>query len=72
MKIITYNHCRSIRLPGYDYTQPGAYFITICTHNRQCLFGDIANGEMVMNKMGEIAHHCWLDILNSTHKKISQ
>ena len=49
MKIITYNHRRSIRLPGCDYTQPGAYFITICTLNRECLFGDIANGEMVLN-----------------------
>lgn len=41
---------RSIRLPGYDYTKPGAYFITIITHNRQCLFGDIVNGEMVLNE----------------------
>jgi hypothetical protein len=47
------HHRRSIRLPGYDYTQPGAYFITICTLNRECLFGEIANGEMVMNEMGE-------------------
>ena len=72
MKIITYNHRRSIRLPGCDYTQPGAYFITICTLNRECLFGDIANGEMVLNEMGKIAHQYWLDILNSTHKKISK
>ena len=37
---------RSIRLKIYDYSQPGAYFITIVTHNRQCLFGEIVNGEM--------------------------
>ncbi|MGC8787350.1 MAG: transposase [Anaerolineae bacterium] len=34
------HHRRSIRLPGYDYTQPGAYFVTICTQNRECLFDD--------------------------------
>ncbi|MCR4417999.1 MAG: transposase, partial [Ignavibacteria bacterium] len=32
------HHRRSIRLKGYDYSQAGAYFVTICTHNRQCLF----------------------------------
>jgi putative transposase len=36
-----FHHRRSIRLQGYDYSQPGAYFITICTHNRECLFGEI-------------------------------
>ncbi|MCK9560057.1 MAG: transposase, partial [Candidatus Marinimicrobia bacterium] len=30
---------RSIRLKGYDYLQSGAYFVTICAHNRECLFG---------------------------------
>jgi len=36
-------HRRSIRLKGYDYSQPGAYFITICTQNRACLFGEIVD-----------------------------
>ena len=36
---------RSIRLKGYDYTQTGAYFVTICTQNRKCLFGDIVDGK---------------------------
>ncbi len=42
----------SARLAGFDYTQDGAYFITIVTQGRACLFGNIANGEMVLNKAG--------------------
>ncbi len=38
------HHRRSIRLRGYDYSQAGAYFITICTHNRECLFGAVGAG----------------------------
>ncbi len=53
------HHRRSIRLRGYDYTQPGAYFITMCTHNRECLFGDIANGEMVLNEWGKMVWDEW-------------
>jgi len=43
---------RSIRLPAYDYAQAGGYFITICTHNRACLFGENIEGKMVLNDMG--------------------
>lgn len=50
---------RSIRLPGYDYTQAGAYFLTLCTHNRQCLFGDIVDGAMRLNGLGEIVAEQW-------------
>ena len=39
------HHRRSIRLKGHDYSQPGLYFITICCHNRQCLFGEIVGAE---------------------------
>lgn len=53
------HHRRSIRLRGYDYTQLGAYFVTICTHNRQCLFGEVVDGEMVLNKWGEIVLTEW-------------
>ena len=53
---------RSIRLRGYDYSQAGAYFVTICTHNRQCLFGEIMGGEMRLNDAGNIARQCWDDI----------
>lgn len=53
---------RSIRLKGYDYTQPGAYFITICTHHRVHLFGAVVDGEMQLNALGEVAYQCWLAI----------
>ncbi|MCC5941738.1 MAG: transposase [Balneolaceae bacterium] len=53
---------RSIRLKGYDYSSPGEYFITICIQNRECLFGDILNGEMVLNEIGDIAQDFWYRI----------
>lgn len=49
------HHRRSIRLPGYDYTRAGAYFVTLVTHDRECLFGEIVGGEMRLNTWGEIA-----------------
>ncbi len=55
------HHRRSIRLPGYDYSQSGSYFITICTHNRECLFGEIVNNEMVLNEYGNIVKNCWIE-----------
>ena len=53
------HHRRSIRLKGYDYSQPGAYFITICTHERECLFGEIVNDEMILNDYGKIVYEEW-------------
>ncbi|MGD2158116.1 MAG: hypothetical protein PVG14_06515 [Anaerolineales bacterium] len=50
---------RSIRLKGYDYSQAGAYFVTICTYQRECLLGDIVDGEMVLNELGEIIRQEW-------------
>src|SRR5690606_30881644 len=58
------HHRRSIRLKGYDYSQAGLYFITICCQNRAHLFGKIVDGEMICNDMGNIANQCWLDIPN--------
>ena len=55
----TRHHRRSIRLEGYDYTQPGAYFITLCTQNREYLFGAVVEGEMRLNEWGEIAREEW-------------
>ncbi|MBN1619666.1 transposase [candidate division WOR-3 bacterium] len=61
---MTYNpemhHRRSIRLKGYDYSQNGAYFMTVCTHNRECLFGDIVDGGMVFNEYGQIVQDEWI------------
>ncbi|HBY18700.1 MAG TPA: transposase [Candidatus Marinimicrobia bacterium] len=56
------HHRHSIRLPGYDYSQPGAYFVTICTQNRECLFGEIVNGEMILNEYGNRVERCWVEI----------
>ncbi|MEX0269032.1 hypothetical protein AB3R30_07810 [Leptolyngbyaceae cyanobacterium UHCC 1019] len=53
------HHRRSIRLKGYDYSSPGAYFITICTHQRDCLFGEIADGTMHLNQLGQIVSASW-------------
>ena len=50
---------RSIRLQGYDYSRAGAYFVTVCTRNRECLFGDIVNGEMRLNDAGRIVADSW-------------
>ena len=48
-------HCRRTpRLKGYDYSSDGAYFVTICTYNRECTLGDIINGEMHLNEYGNI------------------
>lgn len=57
-----FHHRRSIRLRGYDYTQQGLYFITICCHQRKYLFGNVGNGEMILNNVGKIAQQCWLEI----------
>ena len=57
-KYTGYHNRKSIRLKGYDYSQPGFYYVTICIHNRrQNLFGDVVNGEMVLNEMGNIANN---------------
>ncbi|NBB87877.1 MAG: transposase [Bacteroidetes bacterium] len=49
----------SARLPGYDYGAPGWYFVTICTHNRHCYFGDVVDGEMHHSAVGQQAHDNW-------------
>jgi putative transposase len=50
---------RSVRLQGYDYTQAGAYFVTVCTFNRGCLLGCIEKGKMVLSPFGAIAESEW-------------
>ncbi|MCU0436793.1 MAG: hypothetical protein MUC49_02700 [Raineya sp.] len=56
------HHRRSVRLKNYDYSQEGIYFITICTHNKECLLGEIENSNMYLNKFGEVVKNCWLEI----------
>ncbi len=53
------HHRRSIRLKGYDYAQAGAYFVTIVTAGRQCLFGEITGAEMRLSPFGEIVSKEW-------------
>lgn len=52
-------HRRSIRLCDYDYTQDGVYFVTICAHNRECIFGNVLDGIVRLNGWGEIVQECW-------------
>jgi len=56
------HHRRSIRLKGYDYSQPGAYFVTVCVKDRICLFGDVEQGEMILNDAGNMIKTWWLAI----------
>lgn len=58
------HHRRSIRMKGFDYSQPGLYFITICVHNKLCLFGNVIDGEMCLNKLGRIVEQEWLNTIN--------
>jgi hypothetical protein len=62
MKTINRPHRRSVRLKEYDYSQPGEYFVTICTHNHESTLGEIINGEMRLNEIGKIAEKCWKEI----------
>ena len=50
---------RNIRLSGYDYAQAGMYFVTVCTQNRACLFGEILDGEIRLNEAGHIVQEVW-------------
>lgn len=50
---------RSIRLKGWDYSQEGVYFITVCTQNREYLFGEIIDGLMNLNALGEMVVQTW-------------
>lgn len=56
------HHRKSIRLKGYDYSQVGLYFITICCQNRICRFGNIKNDEMILNEYGQIAYNEWIKL----------
>ncbi len=53
------HHRRSIRLPEYDYTQSGAYFVTMVVRDRSCLFGEVANGEVQLNETGILVADTW-------------
>lgn len=66
---MTYNpevhHRQSLRLRDYDYSRAGAYFVTICTWQRECLFGEVVDGVMRLNDAGRVVDESWQQI--STH-----
>ena len=53
---------RSLRVHEFDYSQPGAYFLTIVTHERKQLFGQIVNGDVVLNEVGKMVEEVWIAI----------
>jgi putative transposase len=58
---------RSLRLDGYDYAQAGTYFVTVCTQDRDCLLGDMVDGEMQLNAYGSAVHEEWLRTAELRH-----
>lgn len=56
------HHRRSIRVKGYDYSRAGAYFITICMHNHEPLFGRIVNANMELSIYGRIVFTRWRNL----------
>ncbi|MBU4267854.1 MAG: transposase [Acidobacteria bacterium] len=55
------HHRRSIRLKGFNYTQGNAYFVTICSYQKECIFGNISDGLMVLNEQGKCIEKAWLE-----------
>jgi len=53
-----------LRIPSFDYSQTGAYFVTICSRDRQCLFEEIIEGQAKLSRIGETVGRCWNDIPN--------
>ncbi|MCL4467272.1 MAG: transposase [Chloroflexi bacterium] len=51
---------RTTRLPDYDYSWSGAYFVTVCTHGKACLFGEQTNAAVALNDLGRIVEATWL------------
>lgn len=64
------HHRRSIRLKGYDYSQSGLYFITLCTVDRTCMFGNVVEGKMQLNDIGQLVEQEWLNTINIRHDNV--
>ncbi len=62
---------KSIRLKDYDYSQKGAYFVTICVNNMVCLFGEVVGGTMVLNDAGNMVHDCMEYFANKAFHNIT-
>lgn len=50
---------KSIRLKEYDYSSAGWYFVTICAQKRECVFGHVSKGDVILNRIGQIVMECW-------------
>ena len=61
------HHRRSIRLKGYDYSQPGYYFVTICTRDGECVLGDVVDGKMKLSRIGQLVQITWNCLLKRFH-----
>jgi putative transposase len=61
------HHRKSIRLKEYDYSQPGEYFIIVCTHGHKHILGKIIDGEMQLSQLGNIVRDTWNDLPNYNH-----
>ncbi|MEK6682953.1 MAG: transposase, partial [Nitrospirota bacterium] len=61
------HHRRTIRLRNYDYRQNGAYFVTVCVRNKECVLGNIINGKMVLSETGKIVSEYWFEISKHFH-----
>lgn len=59
---LDFSYRRSIRLKDYNYADYGAYFVTLCTKNKQCIFGEIKEGKVRLSALGAITKNCWLQI----------
>ena len=53
---------RKLRLPKYDYTQAGAYYVTICSYKKRCIFGEVVARQMILNRYGKIVQTAWMEI----------
>jgi REP element-mobilizing transposase RayT len=56
------HHRQSIRLRQYDYSWPGAYFVTLCVREKECVLGEIVDGEMRLSEWGRSVHAFWDEI----------
>jgi len=56
------HHRHSIRLPNFDYSRPGYYFVTLCAYHRECIFGDVEKNKIVLNDMGTLIKKNWHDL----------
>ena len=63
---------RSIRLRGYDYSAAGAFFVTICTVERESIFGEVAGDGMRLNELGTALNQCWRAITIYFAKQVNR